>query len=228
MKLGNNDPGDTGYKLVANNSIYNSTNGKSGWLDGIFITGLVFNLDVVNNYVYCDNEPIDAEWGFLGYPHWFRANRYRTRTTPTYFSVTPSDPQYEPQGNRYGTTFRLWQEGRPDVVGPPFPGSIAGVVPSSTVTTTTAGGTKGTTTATWIHDSDGSASVGQCELQDPLNGDWRPTAALQGVGTHLDNITRDVGPYWAAYDESNFGAPTVGAVLSTEARPKPPLRLRFQ
>lgn len=231
-KLGVNEPYDTAYKLVAHNSLY-SINPDPGdiALTGFANTGPTYNLWLYNNYVHCDNMPLDWFYGGVGYPHAHDGNRYHvirpdgwTLDGERSFVVTPHiyrQGEYSTPANRYSRPslagFNEWRKGGGWAIGLPMPG-YDGTVP----TTLRSGNTPGNLsynpaqTVEWLHDPNSTysdptqAGYVAMELADPVNFDFAPvTTAGFPVCVDLDSVNDECGPGWVLYDEPS---PTAGAV----------------
>lgn len=219
LKMGNDDPGDTGYKLVANNTVVNENASSSGDpLPGLMDSGAVYNHFYYNNYVASDGFSVAFGYGSLGYPHMFDYNRYLQGRPNDSWKGSAAVFAYARRSSRQGeslntgsdtrafATFHDWQIGKPKF-GSSMPG-YDGTVHDAPVT----GRTEGGELVTWQHDPHGSYQVGTHELIDPVAGDFRPRpdAPVGGAGMRLANITYDCGPGWAQYEEA--GNPTIGAL----------------
>lgn len=249
-KFGNDDPGDTAYKLCANNTVVNLNDdeAKGKVLVGLANSGKTLNAHIWNNYVSSDGFSIDFGYGSVVPPFRLDGNVYRQRRPTVNLpaigsSGAPVGTQISPPvgqpgldgrlatqywyymgldrgafavvkrsvndpgettaegGNRCFSSdaagFAAWQKGTPNL------GSAAGVpFPAGD----------------WLFDPHSHFYTGSHELVDPAGGDFRPVSGSTaiGAGQHLDNITRDVGPGWAAVDESSKTQPTAGALLAGE------------
>jgi hypothetical protein len=228
LKAGNDDPGDTGRKIVAYNTAVNigTDTGKKG-LFGFMNSGAGFNLKVLANIMYCDELCVFG-YGAFSYPRIFDYNRYKaTRLSDTTgydgalvagFAIYKKDlARGEPftgSQNYQFLTFTDWQTGNANGT-QDLPGAV-GTVHTSPVIALTPGASNGGTVyppteAYWLNDPHGSYEAGGHELVDPDNLDFRPIAGnseIEGAGVVLANITYDNGPYWTRYNE---GSPTLGA-----------------
>ncbi len=224
LKMGRNDPGDSGYKLVAHNSVVNINADTGGVaLAGFANTGSNFNSFFFNNYLAVDNTPIDFNYGGLGYPHEFDYNRYRVARWDSFnvdryksfalhlASTRQGEASSGRSTNKNYAGFVEWQNGVPGFLGTPMPGadSDPATIPQTPVT-----GTLGGVYAYhWLHDPNSTWSEGTNELDpttwEPLDTTgWPEARVMYGVNT-------DLGPGWTAFRET---VPTVGAV----APPAPP------
>lgn len=231
LKMGNDDPGDTGYKLVANNTIVNiNADPNSLPLVGFANSGATYNHYYYNNYVASDGYCVDMGFGFMGYPQLFDFNRYRAKrfmqAIPSYdrgFAIgriAITQGELMPQSDhRTARTFDAWQRGKSDNSPPNWPGYDGNVARTPRIARTPGSARFAAETAVWLHDPNSSFSEGGHELVAPDKGDFRPVAnnLLGGAGTPLANISFDCGPVWSVYEES--GRPTVGALPSTSSAP---------
>jgi hypothetical protein len=229
-KYGNNDPGDVAYKLCANNSIYNINANTSGQvLPGLMNSGNSYNVWCYNNDVNCDALGVLMVYGAMGYPHIFSANRYRfarpgqvtgwAGDVSAPFEGMKAQNQGEPftgSDHRNFASFLAWQQGL-DTHTQPMPGYVVDTVPETPVTAMTPG-IEGypAEEVTWFHDTNGSYSEGQPQVEDFIAGDFRPTVdstGLIGAAVPLANITFDNGPRLTSWDqaEPNVGASPSGA-----------------
>jgi uncharacterized repeat protein (TIGR01451 family) len=223
LKMGNDDPGDTAYKLVANNSIVNINADASGEpLPGLMDSGATYNHFYYNNYVASDGFSIAYGYGSLGFPHIFDYNRY-VEARPTAprgsssaafgFGRLASEQGDNGNGSdhRAFATFTDWQTGKA-TQNANMPGYDGTVHASPVIAKTTGNNTNGPEQVLWMHDPHSTYLAGRQELSDPANGDFRPTpsAPLGGAGMQLPNITFDCGPAWSQFEEA--GSPTIGAI----------------
>jgi len=222
LKMGNDDPGDTAYKLVANNSVVNVNANPAGEpLPGLMDSGAVYNHFYYNNYIASDGFSIAYGYGSLGFPHLFDYNRYvqgRPRdarlSSPGSFGFGKlawlQGDQGDGSDHRRFVTFQDWQTGKASQ-NANMPG-YTGTVPQAPVFATTRGSAIATSQeVVWLHDPHSTFQEGAHELADPVNGDFRPrsNAPVGGAGMRLANITFDCGPDWGRYEEA--GNPTIGA-----------------
>lgn len=227
MKFGNDDPGDTAYKMVSHNSIVDSnadTDGKP--LPGIMSSGTTGNIRVFNNYVSYDNIGVDFGFGAVGYPHEFDGNRYVSRrpNDPRLnyglgFAVSKTAGRWgegtQPSANRITAEgadgFAQWQRGRTRMVDVAnyWPGYVGET--DSPPTTPVTGNITSVFKYHWLHDPHGSYSEGLHEFVSPTAGNFTPVSIFGwNAGIPLRGINdSSVGPGWAMYEEE---VPTVGAV----------------
>ncbi|HEY3413855.1 MAG TPA: hypothetical protein VGM51_12505 [Armatimonadota bacterium] len=220
-KFGNDDPGDTGYKLCANNTDFSVNDNPTGTvLTGISASGASYNTYIYNNYIACDAYPVEWGDGTLGYPHIFNGNRYYAKRMADVFPgygtsncvalgrVSPK--QGEIGYMRVSHTWNDWQMGKDVRSGYNWPAYQANPTDLAAYLHSTH-----SVLLPWTHDPDSKFSEGTHTLTDPLNGNFKPVNGSDavGLGVPLANITVDCGPGWTAYEEA--GRPTAGAVPGT-------------
>jgi hypothetical protein len=236
-KFGNDTYRDVGWKLYAHNTIANAhTDWQNAPGVGLSAEGQTQNLNVYNNYVFSDYASVDFANSRMGYPHSFDSNFYATPGETMvasgigiwsygYFALAKG--QYL-QGDLWVTrgysTFTDWQQGNDTYGANDLPGYFAGITPSVSVTSNTAGTTVNGVyyppqASGWLHDPNSvyeeRATSG---LTAPEAGDFsiagfdsRIAAGTLPFGKSLNSININCLPGWKAYEEA---APTIGAVPS--------------
>lgn len=228
-KFGNDDPGDVGYKLFANNTEVNVNDDPNGKvLTGISCSGASYNTHIYNNYIASDAYPVEWGDGTLGYPHIFNGNRYIAKRMSVAFpgygtsncvALGRVSPRQGEDGYiRVAKSWNDWQMGKDVRAGYNWPGYQANPTDLSAYLHSTH-----SAVLPWMHDPDSKYSEGTHTLTDPLNGNFKPLNGSDavGLGVPLPNITLDCGPGWATFEES--ARPTAGAVPGSGGASKPNL-----
>lgn len=225
LKMGNDTQmTDSGYKLIAHNSIVNVNTTPGGRpVFGIMGSGASYNQHVYNNYVATDTLAI-FNYGANGYPHLYDNNRYRLARMGDVTGLSSDNAGFalmerpfkqgdNADGKRVFKTFEDWQRGVSHVEWRHMPGAVPAPaqVPQVPVVVKTAGTDNGPSqVVTWMHDPHSTFGQGRHELMAPQAGNFAPvTTKGWNRGRVMYGINTDVGPEWARYEER---VPTIGAV----------------